>query len=186
MARNSSYLFRDRDLGDLIRGYEAEIQNEVERWERNKVLAASEPDLVAYLVDKYTLEPPVLDRDGKYVESEGETQIDLSGRPDYGVLGGPRHVPGAYVTIAIPFGGDPDLFSYRASSWNSMPPRGQIVGSHVRITFSGVKLDPEQTRKEIDAEVNRINEYLKWTKNNCEVWNARVQGISEKCVQVRK
>ena len=75
----SNLLFYGRDLGALIHGYEGEIRKEVESWERNKILAASEPDLVAYLVGKYTLDPPRLLRDQFQIESEGEAKIDASG-----------------------------------------------------------------------------------------------------------
>lgn len=189
MARSrSDLLFYGKDLGALIRGYEAEIRKEVEGWERNKILAASEPDLIAYLVQKYTLDPPRLFRDQIHIESEGEAKIEVSGRFDYGVRDrdGPYYVPGAYVTVAIPFEGDADLFGFQASTFTYNPPRGRVSGLTVLISFQDVKLDPQRTRKEIDATVGRIEEYLKWIKNDCDGWNARVQKVAEQCVRDRK
>lgn len=189
MSRSrNDLLFYGKDLGALIRAYEVEIRNEVEGWERNKILAASELDLIAYLVEKYTLDPPRLLRDEVHIESEGEAKIDVSGRFDYDVRdrGGPYHVPGSYVTVAIPFEGDAELFGFQASTYSSNPPRGRVSGSNVVISFQGVKLDPQRTRQEIDATANRIEEYLKWIKNDCSIWNTRVHSVAEQCVRDRK
>jgi hypothetical protein len=96
------------------------------------------------------------------------------------------HIAGSYITIAIPFEGDPDLFKYQASTFGSMPPNGTISDSSVLITFSGISLDSQSVRKEIDAAVNRIEQYLKWIKNDCDGWNARLPLFVEQCVRDRK
>jgi len=181
-------LFHEKDLRSLIRGYEVEIRREVEGWERNKILAASEPDLIAYLVEKYTFDPPRLLRDQIHIESEGEAKIDVSGRWDYAVRNqaGPYHIPGSYVTVAIPFEGDADLFEFQGSAYSLNPPRGRVVGSNILVSFQDVKLDPQRTRQEINGAANHIEEYLKWIKNDCDVWNARVQTVAEQCVRDRK
>ena len=84
----------------------------MEQWERNRILASSESDLVTYLVEKYTLDPPRLLRDQIHIDSEGEAKIDISRRHEYDVHGigdSPDLIPGSYVTVAIPFEGDGDL-----------------------------------------------------------------------------
>lgn len=181
-------LFHGENLRALIDAYEAEIRKEVEGWERNKILAASEPDLVAYLVKKFTFDPPRLLPDQMSIESEGETRIDPNGRFGYGVSyrSGPDYVPGSYVTVSIPFEGDRDLFRFQASTFNSNPPRGRISGSEILISFQGVGLDPEQTRQDITDTVNRIEQGLQWIKNDCSSWNAHVQSVAERCVRNRK
>ena len=184
----SDLLFYGKHLGALICGYKAEIRNEVERWERNKVLAASEPDLIGYLVEKFTLDPPRLLRDQMHIDSEGETKIDVSDHWEYDVRArdGPCHVPGSYVTVAIPFEGEADLFGFQASTYSSSPPRGRVSGSSVQITLQDVKLDPKLTRQNIDATVGQIEESLTWIKNDCDTWNACVWKVAERCVGDRK
>ncbi len=78
-------LFWGRDLSALIRSYESAIGQEVAGWERNRIMASSESDLVGYLVEKDTLDAPRILRDRMHVESEGETKIDVSGRSEYDV-----------------------------------------------------------------------------------------------------
>ena len=184
----SNLLFDGKDLSALIRGYENALKNEVEQWERNRILASSESDLVTYLVEKYTLDPPRLLRDQLYIESEGEAKIDISRRHDYDVRdrNSPFLIPGSYVTVAIPFEGDGDLFGYKASTFNFNPPRGQVSGSTVLISFQDVKLDAEHLRDEINSTVIRIEQQLKWIENDCGGWNTRITSVAEDCIRYRK
>ena len=181
-------LFYGKDLGNLIREYEAEIQKEVEGWKRNKILAASEADLIAYLVGKYTLEPPRLLRDQIHIESEGGVKIDVSDDPRRYVLdrSKPLYIPGSYVAVAIPFEGDGDLFGFQASTYSINLPRGQVSESKVLISFQGTNLDPGRIRQEIDATVGRIESSLGCIKNDCDGWNSRVQTVAEQCIRGRK
>ena len=181
-------LFNEKELSNLTSGYEAEIRNEVEGWERNKVLAASEPDLIAYLVEKYTLDPPRLLPDEIHIESEGETRVDISLRPEFSMWNrnGPNYVPGSYVTVAIPFEGEGKFFGFQASTFTYNPPRGRVVGETVLIDFQDVKLNHQKIQQEIKSTVDSIKEYLSWIKNDCDKWNARVQAIAEQCVRDRK
>ena len=184
----SDLLFYGKDLGALIRRYETAIKEEVERWDRRRILASSESDLVTYLVDKYSLDPPRLLREQIYIENEGEAKIDVSGRFEYGIWdrGSPHFVPGSFVTVAIPFEGDDDLFGFQASTYSLNPPRGRVSGSNVLISFQDVKLDAERTREEIDATLGRIDESLGWIRNDCSEWNGRVASVAGQCVRYRK
>ncbi len=189
MSRSEHYLlFREKDLRALIDAYETEIIKEVEGWERNKILATSESDLVAYLVEKFTLDPPRLLPDQRYIESEGETRIDVSGRFEYGIFdrSHPHYVSGSYVTISIPFEGDGDFFRFQASTFASNPPRGRISESEILISFQDVRLDAHQTRQAILNEIDRIEHNLNYVKNDCNGWNGRVQSLAEQCVRDRK
>ena len=184
----SDLLFYGKELGALIRGCETAIKKEVESWDRNRILASSESDLVTYLVDRYSLDPPRLLREQIHIENEGEAKIDVSGRFEYGIWdrGGPHFVPGSFVTVAIPFEGNGDLFGFQASTYSLNPPRGRVLGSNVLISFQDVKLDAERTREEIDATVGRIDEYLGWIRNDCSEWNGRAASVAEQCVRYRK
>ena len=189
MSRSGNdLLFYGKELGALIRTYEAEICKEVESWERNKILAASEPDLIAYLVEKFTLDVPRLIREQIHIESEGEARINVSGRYGYFVRdpSRPFYVPGSYVTVALPFEGDGDLFGFQASTYTLNPPCGRVYGSAILISFQDVKLDPERIRQEIDNRVNQIEQALNWVKNDCDAWHARVQSVAEQYVRDRK
>ena len=172
----------------LIHAYEAEIHREVDGWERNRVLASSESDLVTYLVEKYTLQPPRLLVDQMHIENEGEAKIDISGRFEYDVRdrSRPYHVPGSFVVVAIPFEGDGDLFEFKASTFNLNPPRGRVSGSSVLLSFQGVNMNAARTREAIDSTVGQIERHLEWIRGDCGGWNGRVETVAEQCVRQRK
>ena len=181
-------LFFGKDLSALIRGYESAIRREVEGWEPNRILASSESDLVSYLVEEYTLDAPRILHGQLYIESEGEAKIDVRGRFEYDIRdrGQPFHVAGSFVTVAIPFEGNGDLFEFKASTYNLNPPRGRVSGSSVLISFRGVEMNADRTREEIDATVGKIEQHLEWIRNDCAGWNARVSSVAEQCVRDRK
>ena len=181
-------LFFGKDLSALIRSYESAIREEVAGWERNGILGSSESDLVSYLVEKYTLDAPRILRDQLHIESEGEAKIDISGRFEYDIRdrGHPFHVAGSFVTVAIPFEGDGDLFEFKASTYSLNPPRGRVSGSSVLISFRGVEMNAQRTREEIDATVGKIEQHLEYIRNDCAGWNARVSSVAEQCVRDRK
>ena len=186
---NNDLLFNGNNLRTMIQTFEDKIRKEVEDWEPNKILAASEPDLVAYLVQQYTLDPPQLFPDEIYIESYGEIKIDVSSRPEYGVLDRniPHYVPGSCVTVAIPFDGDANLFSYQASTFNHNQLHGRVSESAVLIPLNHLTPDlDDQNRQEIASAVQRIEKCLKWIKNDCDEWNRRVQDIAEQNVRGRK
>lgn len=184
----SNLLFYRNDLATLIRTYEVDIKNEVESWDRNRILASSESDLVTYLVEKYSFDPPQLRRDDIYIENEGESKIDVSGRFDYDVRhrNRPYYVSGTFLTVAIPFYGDRDLFDFKPSTYNFNPPSGEVSESSVLITFQGVNLDADRTQVEIDATAGQIERYLEWVRNDCNRWNERVATEAENCIRNRK
>ena len=188
MEISRELLFWSKDLSALISACESRMKDEVEDWEPNRILSTSEHDLIAYLIEKYTLDTPSLLREQVYIDQEGETNIDVSRRFEYNLAGlrGPYHIPGSYVTVGIPFEGDGDLFSYRASTYSTNPPYGQVSGSSVLVSFQDVKLDPQQLRNEIDAEVDNIDKHLEWIRRDSSHWNDRVSETAKQCIRNRK
>jgi len=186
--RKAICCFFGKELSALIRAYEAEIHREVDGWERNRVLASSESDLVTYLVEKYTLQAPRLLVDQMHIENEGEAKIDISGRFEYDVRdrSRPFHVSGSFVVVAIPFEGDGDLFEFKASTFDLNPPRGRVSGSSVLLSFQGVNMNAARTREAIDSTVGQIEQHLEWIRGDCGGWNGRVETVAEQCVRQRK
>ncbi len=181
-------LFFDKSLSSLTDGFEKEIPIEIESWDRNRVLASSEFDLIEYLVDRYALDAPKLHPNKRYIQEEGETKIDVSNRPDYFVInrGVPFRVPGSYVTVAIPFEGDADLFKYHGSTYSLNPPRGLISGSNLLLSFQNVVLKPEEVKQEIANAISKIEKCLASIRSDCDAWNSRVRSIAERHLCERK
>jgi hypothetical protein len=61
--KSSGYLFSSHDLGEIIENQRNSLRQEVENLDANRLLNTSPADLTGYLVEKYTLNAPVLRRD---------------------------------------------------------------------------------------------------------------------------
>jgi hypothetical protein len=172
----------------MINGYENSIRQEVERFPANQVLATPEDDLLGYLIEKYALHVPTLNADDAYVERQGETQIDVSRRFDYGFPGerGSQHVPGHEVVIAVPHSGDPDLFHIRASTFTLNPPRISVGDGNVYLRFSDVSLDGERVKAEMNRLITAISEHLGHLRRDFDAWNQRMPSFARQALADRK
>lgn len=188
MKVNRELLFSSKNLSAQITSYELQLKEVIEGWEPNRILSTSEHDLVAYLVEKYTIDPPKLLRDQVYIEQDGETKIDVSHRFEYNPVRrkGTLFIPGSYVTVGVPFEGDAYLFSFKASTWSSNPPYGRVIESSVLLSYQDTTLDHQQLRNEIHAALDNIEEHLEWIRSDCNQWNNRVPEIAKRCIRNRK
>ena len=124
-----------KDSGAALRGvFEAQrggMRSEVESLDANRLLNTSPTDLAAYLAQKYSIHPVVLDREHWSV-AEREAQIDVSQDPNRFLFdrpAGPHYIPGQRVAVEIPFEGDRELFFCQPSTFSMSPPIGQVGGS---------------------------------------------------------
>ena len=189
--RGYSDLFLMGDKGDsfsMIRGYEDLIRQEIEKFPANQVLATPEDDLLGYLMQKYILDVPTLKADDSYIDRQGETQIDVSHRFDYGLHDGRggRHVPGHEVVIAIPHTGDPDLFHVRGSTFSMSPPRISVSNGNVYLRFADVNLDGGRIKADINSLISEINQHLGYLRRDFDAWNQRLPSVARQALADRK
>ena len=188
----SDTLFIRARLADLIRDYPRTIQDEVEDWERNKVLAASESDLVDYLEDKYFLDAPMLLPRDHWESVADETQVDVSHDPMRVPFRDGRRIliPGHRVSVRVPFDGDADLFDFQPSTYNYNPPRATVSKQDSVLTFTVTvpqdTADGDTIRNEIDREVANTDSYLDSVRQDCTAWNDRLPNVAADCLNVRK
>ena len=188
----SGTLFRKARLADLIGNYPKSIQSEVESWERNKVLAASESDLVEHLVAKYFLDAPKLLPRDRWESAAKETAVDVS--HDFRRApfqdGQRMLIPGHQVSVSVPFEGDADLFHFLPSTGNFNPPRAELSKRDSIITFTVTvphdDADAERIREEIDREVINTESYLSWVRQDCDAWNSRLHSVAADYLNARK
>ena len=188
----SDLLFCGRSLSDLIRAYPQLMRDEVDKWEENKILAASETDLIDYLVEKYILNGPKLrPREEWNVVSE-DTKVDVS--HDFrrgGYRDGRRlFVAGQRITVHVPFEGDADLFSMQPASYTLNPPRAHVSKRESALTFSLTVPHDDSDAKRIQGQINNevasVERCLEWVRNDCEAWNGDLRRMAKDCIRVRK
>jgi len=181
-------LFHRAELFDLLEKSKQEITRKVEAIPPDHLLNAPEHDLCAALVEKYRVDIPTLLTDQIAVHDEGETDVDARFESSRAIFdrSRPFYVKGQKLTVAVPFEGDPGLFDCRPSQYSFNPPRADIVGHELRLTFQGVQLNAEEVRRDIDATVARIEEHLARGREQVKPFNASLPGLAEDSVKRRK
>ena len=168
-------LFRSYDLGRTIDNQEQGLANEVNSMSENEVLNTSQEDMIKYLVDKWGINPLVIDESGTHM-NYGDSQIDVSGDIRRAIFdrSGPFYITGTRVTFYVPFTGDSELFKCQPSTFSLSPPRAAIRSNELVFTYdltkeqtSGVKgtfeRDLDQTlvhAERVNAEVVKFNTAL--------------------------
>ena len=116
------YLFSEKDLNELIRSFPDAMRKIVESWEKNKVLAASEMDLIEFLVRQATPEVPTLLLREYWKVAIEEAKIDVRHEFLYEAFGHPAIVEGQRITVEIPFDGDAKMFDFKPSTFTFNSP----------------------------------------------------------------
>ena len=189
--RGNSSIFYMGDKTDnfsMVTQYENLIRKEIEDFTANQILSTPENDLCDYLYRKYSLDVPTLKENDAYIERQGETQIDVSHRFDYGFDRGRgnRFVPGHEVVVAIPHTGDADLFHVRASTYTMSPPRISVDNGNVYLYFSDVNLDGERIKNEMNRIIADVSEHLNYLRRDFDAWNQRMPVIVRQAITDRK
>ena len=155
------YLFSSNNLGYLLQEMGAKIPAEVERLDANRLLNTAPEDLIAYLVQRATVEPITLRHEEWYVETE-EVQIDVRGDSSRYIRDASRPVlvPGERVTVHVPFDGSELFFFSKSNQWSTNPPRGKVAGGELILEFQYPSDSPREVRPEVDRALANIEQYL--------------------------
>jgi hypothetical protein len=182
-------LFNGASILEVLPGQERQIKTKIQSLEPNYVLNASEEDLVGSLVDEFTLDVPVLDEAGIYVDY-GEKQIDVSGDPMRFIYdrSEPFYLAGTRVTFVIPFTGDPGLFGVQPQSgtYSSGGSRAEVVKSEIHLTYASVNLDAERAKREFDNELTLLKQNLGNLKMAIDRHNSGIVQQIRQQIQQRK
>ena len=169
-------LFRDADLSDVLAGQEQKMADEIGSLSEERVLNTSPEKLCNYFVEKYRVEPLVMDESGIQVDY-GDTQIDVSQRVEYAVFGrsGPTHVTGTRITFFVPFSGDSGLFKCRPSTFSLISLRGVVRGNELVIVYDRTTQEAPNIKGEFDRELQSVQQHLSWIADQAEQFNSTVR-----------
>jgi len=176
------------ELRDYFERVKLTAKKEIEDFDTNYLFNTSEEDLVRYLVNKYLLDPAILNPDGKYISNQSEVDIDVSQDRMRGIFdrSRPFYVKGISVTIAIPFSGDGTFFQYTPSTFTYNPPRGEVVGQEVHLIYQQVEPNAEELGGEISRKISDIQQYLGWVRSNIEGFNRELEPFIREVIRQRK
>jgi hypothetical protein len=186
---DKNMLFDRLSVLDVLPDQERQIREKIRSLAPDYLLNVSEEDLLASLLDEFTLDIPVLNESDVSVEY-GEHQFDLSGDRMRFIDDRPGHftVQGTRVTFIVPFAGDPALFEVRPQQYsrNLSGSPVEIVGTEIHITYTGANLNPETAKRNFESELNQLKQNLGNLKTAIERHNSSLTELIRAEVQQRK
>jgi hypothetical protein len=186
---NENYLFCTKGfLRDYLELKKLEIKEEIYRLNDDYILNVNEEDLIKTLVEKYTLNPPILKIDKKYQLPSKEIDVDVSWEYGKFILNRnePFYIKGTQITVVIPFEGDEELFYYQPSTFYTIIPQGVIYNNELHLNYEVTNHDPDTLKREIDQDIQRIQSYLKWVENDVNNFNNSLENYIRNLIKTRK
>ncbi len=186
----TNYLFNGGELRNFLQDRKVSALREIKDKSPNYILNVSVPDFSEYLVEKYRLEPPILQEDKISIDSH-EVEIDVSrdSSPYFRDRSRPYSVTGTEITLYIPFEGDSVLFRYKPStSYVGYIPEGTLIGQEIHTSFS-FKSDKtsESLDRELHQKVKYIKDYLGFVEKDVKPFNnALPQDIEHQIIERRE
>ena len=178
-------LFHKYDLASTLDNHRKKLREHINNLAEDYILGASEDDLVAYLVQEFSLNPPTLGE--PFIADSHEVDVDVSRDPlRRGLLGQRVVVKGLQVHIKVPYSGDGTLFWFRPSHFTLSPPRGVVTKEHLEFYISGERLVGENVKQSLTSTLAEIRGYLDDIAATCNAYNASLDQQIRQSLRVRK
>ena len=173
------FFFKESRIRDLKR--------EIASWDENRLLKTSVEDLCNYLVGKYRIDVPVLDR-GEITADRRETQIDVSRDPSRAIRdrSQPFYILGTEIEITVPFTGDSVAFTITPTVYSLSPPHGNVRDGILTFFITGVNLKADKVRLDIDQKVDHIGSYLTSLRMSAETLDSELDSTARQCIEGRR
>jgi hypothetical protein len=179
-------LFYGRDLRQVLEAHLLKTRRTIEEFDANRLLNTNVEDLVAYFVEQAKVEPIAL-RESEISVDHKEVRVDVTGRFEYAAWGDERTlVPGAELTLHVPFHGEPDLFRCQPSKFTMNPPRGHVSGTELVLAFSGPQGDLAHAKRELDSQLSSVRQYVTWINDQVNQHNATAPAVVRGDVERRR
>jgi hypothetical protein len=157
----------------------------VDEWEPEQLLATAEADVIDYLVGENSADCPVLHRD--QIEQLPVSEEVQSARGMFSGETFQRRV--TKIEVAVPFDGEKNVFRLRASTFSFNPPRVEVRQGELRLKWTNEPQgagDPAAIRRHFDAQLDKIEEYLAWSRGDIDKFNADLRAQTSGAVATRK
>ena len=186
--KSSGYLFSSCELRDEVDARRNSMVQEVEKMDSNRLLNTSPSDLARYLVEKYSLFAPTLLKDA-WSASEQETKIDVRHDQNRWIndRSRPCLIPGQRIEIEVPVEGEVELFYARASTSTTMPPRAQLRGQSLFLTYDIAHDSPQRgVKQEAVRMLDDIEQHLGWLRNDLSGFNQALPAQAGQAIDDRR
>lgn len=186
--RTDLLFYLEGSLSDFLQQRKNDIKDEIEGYDSDYILNASEEDLYQYLISKYSLEVPIIQENRISVYKPKDIKIDVSMDPGRDIFdrSSPFYVNGTQVLISAPFKGDRILFYYQPSTFTLNPPRGKIVGQEIYLIYEMVESNKKNLNQMYKKNLSSINKYLQYVEKDIKDFNNSLALFVKQNVTQRK
>ncbi len=182
----SAYVCADSDLGQVLRNQQAKMETLADSLPPERILGRSIDELQAELIAEFRVNPLSLDWDAVTAD-QGETPIDVSRDPLRAISdrSRPFHLTGTVVTCFVPFEGDTELFKCRPSTFTTVFPTGRVRNGHVELRYQAVNPKPESVKRELDAELAQLRQWVGFVNADVAAFNAELPAWTRAVLECR-
>ena len=174
------FLFSQAEWSLVAENQKAKMLGEIQNFPENQVLNTSIDDLCEYLVKKYSIDVPVLDQAGIYVDSQ-DTKLDR-----INIFGDRFVASGTRIDVIIPFTGDPEAFAIRPTTASLNPPRAVVNAQELMMSITGVDLNADQVRGQIQSALSEIKVHLDRLRSSAGALNNELGPLARTHVEQRR
>lgn len=180
-------MFAERaDITDVVGQLRQSLKRELDALDSQRILATPVDDLVAQLVNEFTLNVPVLRRDAIQQLPSEEIDIDVSRDPRRIFMSrGPHYAKGTALYIAVPFDGDPALFKYPSSSFG-LRVEGEVVANTIVLMHCAEQADAAAAKTDFDARLGEIDNTLNFLRGKTQEWNDQLPQLVRSRIAERR
>jgi hypothetical protein len=189
MISTDNKLFHERELSDILREQLSNAQKEVDKITKRYFQSNSDDQIIQHIYSKMEILPLEIQPEAGEITEPQETKIkDLNVFHDVVV------VKGVGLEYSLPYHGNLDLWRYRPSTYNFNPPCGYVYPDRLNDLIGIIKIKffypdsefkPENVKAEIDKAIERISEYLAWSKKDVLIHDQQILVEIERLVKQR-
>jgi hypothetical protein len=184
-ASATEYLFAaEATIHDVVEHQRRALKRRVDEL-GTAILSRSVEEQTSELVEAFRLEIPELKMAEITQLPNEEIEIDVSHDPRRAFFDDePHYVKGSMIRIAIPFSGDPGLFKYPASQFNSPIP-GEVQDKEIVLLYTGENPDSAQVQRDFDNRLSLIQQTLSMISGPAGQWNNQLTDFARRHIEQR-
>lgn len=171
-------------LDDVLRYNAEQLRAKVDELDDSIFDKQEDGEIVAFLMKSESIQALSIDLN-LATPHVRETQIEVS--DDYGFSGRGRvKVRGLEATKAIPFTGDPNLWSLRPNPFDLNPPRGIIQGNSLVVGITVREQQTEDAKRYIGETIATVVTNLERQRSQIDAFNNSISGLAMPLIQQRR
>ena len=190
MIVSENILFKQIFLSDLLRWQLNVVQNEVDSISRDQFLSNSDEQIVDFIYAKMEIIPLAIYQDRAILSDPKEIRITQGDPFDRG-----NRLPGVSVEVSLPYTGESNLWKMQPSKFTINFPRGDYSPQrdndhagilHFKMEYVQNEFQTNKVNQEIERNLQTVEEYLGWIKQDVEAHNPQLQNEIRRQVSQRR